>query len=192
MANRLRERRTERPVTAVRGLRVGIAGCGPCGLAAALLLARSGHQVTLFERFAEPQPIGSGLMIQPTGLAVLAQLGLAERVLAEGARIERLFGTAGGRVVLDVSYAALRRPNRFGIGIHRASLFAALHDAVCAEGIEVRTGMTVRASSLDGRRRRLAFADGTHSEPFDLVVDALGTRTPLGESAGHELAYGAL
>ena len=176
----------------MRGLRIAIAGCGPCGLAAALLLARSGHHITLFERFAAPQPIGSGLMIQPTGLAVLAQLGLAERVLAEGARIERLFGTAGGRVVLDVSYAALRRSNRFGIGIHRSSLFAALHDAVRAAGIEVRTDMTVRASSLEGRQRRLGFSDGTHSEPFDLVVDALGTRTPLGSSSGKELAYGAL
>ena len=176
----------------MKGLRIGVAGCGPCGLAAALLLVRSGHQVTLFERFAAPQPIGSGLMIQPTGLAVLAQLGLAERVLVEGARIERLFGTAGERVVLDVSYAALRRPNRFGIGIHRASLFAALHDAVRAAGIELRTGLTVSASSLDRQQRRLVFTDGTRSEPFDLVVDALGTRTPLGSSTGRDLEYGAL
>ena len=120
---------------------IAIAGCGPCGLAAALLLARQGERVTLFERFAAPQPIGSGLMIQPTGLAVLERLGLAGRIAAEGARIDRLHGLAGKRVALGGGYAALKSGGRLhGIGIHRASLFAALYDAVLASGIVVRTG----------------------------------------------------
>lgn len=176
----------------MRGARVAIAGCGPCGLAAALLLAERGHHVTLFERFEEPKPIGSGLMIQPTGLAVLRRLGLAERIRAEGARIDRLFGSAGSRIVLDVHYRALGGAARFGIGVHRSSLFDALHDAVGAAGIEVRTGLTIRDTAREGDRRRLVFADGLRSEPFDLVVDALGTRTPLGPQCGRDLSYGAL
>lgn len=171
---------------------IAIAGCGVCGLAAALLLARAGERVVLFERFKVPRPLGSGLMIQPTGLAVLARLGLADRVQREGARVDRLFGKAGGRVVLDVSYAAMARRDRFGIGIHRASLFAALHDAVVAQGIEVRTDHTVVGSRLDSGGRVLLFEDGRTSEPFDLVVDGLGTRSALGPPAGYELTYGAL
>ena len=66
---------------------IAIAGCGPAGLAAALLLHRQGHRVTLFERFDQPRPIGSGLMIQPSGLAVLDALGLAPDILAHGAPI---------------------------------------------------------------------------------------------------------
>lgn len=176
----------------MKGLGIAIAGCGPCGLANALLLHRSGHHVTLFERFDAPQPIGSGLMIQPTGLAVLAQLGLAERVLQEGSRIDRLFGIAGSRIVLDVTYRALRGADRFGIGVHRARLFDALHDEVRVEGIEVRTGLTVTGSVLDDRRRRLLFDGAAPSEPFDLVVDTLGARTPLAPATGKDLAYGAL
>jgi len=172
---------------------IAIAGCGPCGLAAALLLARQGERVTLFERFAEPQPIGSGLMIQPTGLAVLDRLGLAERIMAQGARIERLHGMAGGRVVLDVGYAALKGKGALhGIGIHRASLFAALHDAVLAQGIEVCTGRTVTGSQRIAAGRSLTFVDHPPSEPFDLVIDALGTRSTLAPACGRELAYGAL
>lgn len=127
----------------MRGLNIAIAGCGPCGLAAALLLHRTGHQVTLFERFDTPRPIGSGLMIQPTGMAVLDQLGLLDDVLRRGSRIDRLFGKAGDRVVLDVHYAALRHRAMFGIGIHRASLFAILHEAVLRAGITVHTGRTL-------------------------------------------------
>jgi 2-polyprenyl-6-methoxyphenol hydroxylase-like FAD-dependent oxidoreductase len=176
----------------MRGLNIAIAGCGPCGLAAALLLHRAGHHVTLFERFETPRPIGSGLMIQPTGMAVLDRLGLLDAVLARGARVDRLFGMAGKRVVLDVHYTALRRPGTFGIGIHRASLFAVLHEAVLRSGIPLHAGRTLAASTLLGNKRALHFADGQTSGPYDLVVDALGTRTPLAPPTGRELAYGAL
>lgn len=171
---------------------VAVAGCGPCGLATALLLARQGHGVTLFERFATPRPIGSGLMIQPTGFAVLQRIGLADRILREGARIDRLFGKAGSRVVLDVHYRALRQPGLFGIGVHRASLFDALYEAVGTAQIPLRTGLTIIGSELHRRGRCLQFADGSTSEPFELIVDALGTRTVLAPPCGRDLSYGAL
>lgn len=174
---------------------IAVAGCGPAGLAAALMLARDGHRVTLFERFEAPRPIGSGLMLQPTGLAVLRALGLDEAILAAGSRIDRLIGTArpSGRTVLDVRYAALGRRAGFGLGIHRASLFRVLHEAVTAAGIPVETGRTIRGSRLaSGDRRSLAFADGRQAGPFDLVVDALGAATPLAPKTGRDLAYGAL
>lgn len=174
------------------GLEIAVAGCGPCGLAAALLLHRLGHHVTLFERFETPQPIGSGLMLQPTGMAVLGKLGLLDAALARGARVDRLFGMAGKRVVLDVHYAALGRPGVFGIGIHRASLFAILHEAVLQLGIPIHSGRALAGSVRVGEKRALRFADGETSVPFDLVVDALGTRTPLAPPTGRALRYGAL
>lgn len=177
----------------MKPLDIAVAGCGPGGLAAALLLHRDGHRVTLFDRFQTPRPLGSGLMIQPTGLAVLDRLGLSDRLLTHGARIERLFGQAHGRTVLDVHYAALRRAGAFGIGTHRASLFAILHDACRAEGIEIATGRTITGSDLADRgTRRLIFADASTSAPFSLIVDMLGCRSPLAPACGRELAYGAL
>ncbi len=73
-------------------LHIAIAGCGPAGLATALLLHRDGHHVTLFERFDTPRAVGSGLMIQPTGFAVLRELGLADALLdcPEGALSDHL------------------------------------------------------------------------------------------------------
>ena len=55
-------------------------------MAAALLLGRQGNRVTVFERFLAPRPVGSGLMLQPTGLAVLRALGREEEVRAAGAQ----------------------------------------------------------------------------------------------------------
>lgn len=176
-------------------LTIAIAGCGPAGLAAALLLRRDGHHVTLFDRFDAPRPVGSGLMIQPTGFAVLRELGLDGALLTHGARIDRLHGEAGstGRVVLNVRYAALGKRAGFGIGIHRAALFALLHDAVAAEAIAIETGCAVIGSELSAADRRTLLLDGGRRiGPFDLIVDALGTRTPLAPPCGRTLAYGAL
>ncbi len=176
-------------------IHIAIAGCGPAGLAAALLLHRDGHHVTLFERFDTPRPVGSGLMIQPTGFAVLCELDLADALLDHGARVDRLRGEAAdsGRAVLDVHYAALGRRGGFGVGVHRATLFALLHDAVVAEGIVIERGRAVTGSErLSNDRRRLLLEDCSSVGPFDLIVDALGTRTPLAPPCGRALAYGAL
>ncbi|TCR59332.1 DCC1-like thiol-disulfide oxidoreductase family protein [Bosea sp. BK604] len=173
---------------------IAIAGCGPAGLAAALLLHRDGHRVTIYERFETPQPVGSGLMIQPTGLAVLHELGLDAEILAAGARIDRLFGCSvpSERIVLDVRYAALGNGAGHGIGIHRAALFGALYNAASAARIPILTGRGVTSAELapDGRRV-LSFADGGQAGPFDLVVDALGTSSPLAAPTGRALSYGA-
>jgi 2-polyprenyl-6-methoxyphenol hydroxylase-like FAD-dependent oxidoreductase len=174
---------------------IAVAGCGPAGLATALLLHRDGHRVTLFERFDAPRPVGSGLMIQPTGYAVLHQLGLAGALLDHGARVDRLHGKVGNsrRVVLDVRYSALGKGGSFGVGVHRATLFALLHKAVAAEAIAIETGCAVAGSApLSDGRRRLLLDGGRSIGPFDLIVDALGTRTPLAPDCGRELAYGAL
>jgi 2-polyprenyl-6-methoxyphenol hydroxylase-like FAD-dependent oxidoreductase len=134
-------------------------------------------------------------MIQPTGFAVLRELGLADALLDHGARVNRLRGEAGstGRAVLDVQYAALGHDAGFGVGVHRATLFALLHGAVIAEGIVIQRGRAVIGSDrVSDERRRLLLDDGSSVGPFDLIVDALGTRTPLAPPCGRAMAYGAL
>jgi 2-polyprenyl-6-methoxyphenol hydroxylase-like FAD-dependent oxidoreductase len=179
-------------------LSIGIAGCGIAGMAAALFLSRSGHRVTLYERFETPRPLGSGLLLQPLGLAVLDRLGLGPRIQAMGASIDRFLGLThpGGRRILDVGYGEIG-PRLSGLGIHRASLFDALHDSLGAEGIAVITATSVAGiDPATDRRPRLVDTAGGHHGPFDLVVDASGARSPLrplaGGRAGQPFRFGAL
>jgi salicylate hydroxylase len=182
-----------------RSLTIAIIGCGTAGLAAALLLERTGHAITLVERFGEPRPIGSGLILQPSGLAVLDELGLAALLVAAGSRIDRLFGlnAVSGSVVLDVRYAALSR-ERFGVGIHRAALFETLFAAAQKRRVAIETGVEVAdIDPVSGDKISLVTANGQRIGPFDLVVDASGTRSPLlghalGPAARVPLSYGAL
>jgi len=177
----------------MRQMKIAIAGCGIAGLASALLLERQGHLVTLYERFDEPQPVGSGLMVQPTGMAVLDALGLAEQIVARGAPVDGLLGlNTEGEAVLEAAYADLPFAHAFGLGIHRASLFGTLFEAVQARGIALETGREVTGTQLLESGRSLAFADGTQSSPHDLVLDAQGVRSTLVPQADATLPFGAL
>ena len=181
-------------------LDIVVCGCGPGGMAAALLLNRAGHRVRILEQFETPRPIGSGLMLQPTGMAVLEDLGLAERMRGLGRRIDRLFGRVVpyDRIVLDVRYAALGSGDVRGLAVHRGALFNVLHDAVQAAGISVLTGRAV--TSIDHAASGhpiLTLGDGERLDPVDLVVDALGARSPIAAAVDPRarrkpLPYGAL
>lgn len=147
-------------------------------MAAARALARKGHAVTLLEAFQQPRPLGSGLLLQPSGLAALRQLGLAEQVVARGARVERLDGRdLRGRLIMDMRYADWR-PGAFGIGVHRATLFDILHDGLEAAGVALRTGVEV-ASVEHAAAPVLVDAAGARHGPFDLVVVADGSASRL-------------
>jgi 2-polyprenyl-6-methoxyphenol hydroxylase-like FAD-dependent oxidoreductase len=169
----------------VSALHIAVVGGGTAGCAAALALHRAGHAVRLLERVADPGPVGAGILLQPTGLAVLRELGLADEVAAQAARVDRLHGaTASGRTVMDLHYDAWR-PGAYGHGVHRGILFSALWNALTHEGVPVSTGVDVtgiEAAAPDGRRLQTA-GHGTLG-PFDLVVCADGARSALRAAPG--------
>ncbi|MGR3641134.1 FAD-dependent oxidoreductase [Alterinioella nitratireducens] len=168
-------------------LQIGIAGAGIGGLSAAALLAADGHRVTLFDQFARPAPVGSGLVVQPVGMAVLDAMGAGRMTRDLGQRLDRMAGdeATSGRRVLDVRYG--RTPERQGLGIHRAALFHAIHRAAIRAGVEITPEH--RATGRDGRYLHF----GARREgPFDLIVDACGAGSPLSPLTARALPYGAV
>ena len=126
-------------------MRVGVVGCGTGGPAAAVLLARLGHDVEVLEQEPDPGPAGAGLLLQPTGMAVLERLGVLDQVRAGADPVRRVHGeTAAGRTIMDLRYADLR-PDLHALGVHRGVLFGALHEALAAAGVPVRAGVRVVA-----------------------------------------------
>lgn len=177
-------------------MQIAIVGAGIGGLTTAALLARMGHKISIYEKFDTPRPLGAGLLLQPTGLTVLASLGLEAQAIAAGSRINRLYGRCAGKqhTTLDVRYADLD-PELFGIGIHRASLFALLYQAAVQAGCTIITDTEITA--VENGVHLCDQHDQSHG-PFDLIIDSSGMRSRLrGQypqivARDHEYKYGAL
>lgn len=166
----------------MKTLDVAVVGTGTVGSASALFLARQGHRVTVYERVPEPSTLGAGIMLQPTGMAVLRTLGLEQEVVPRGDVIDKLtVQTASRRKVMELEYGQLQ-PGLFGVGLHRGVLFDVLYRAACKEhGVTVCNGVDVEDLHV--------FRDGTHAivergtrkklGKHDLVVVANGARSSL-------------
>lgn len=164
--------------------RIAIVGSGTAGPAAGIFLARRGHEVTLFERAEEELAVGAGFLLQPTGLAVLKELGLADEVLAVTQKIGGLYcETQRGKVLLDLEYGELKS-GLFGLGTHRSSLLAILLKAFREAGGEMRWGAGMTGMSLAGEERFLETGEGVKEGPFDLVLLCDGARSQMREQAG--------
>jgi 2-polyprenyl-6-methoxyphenol hydroxylase-like FAD-dependent oxidoreductase len=154
---------------------IAVVGCGVAGQAVATLLADAGHAVTVFERFAEPRPVGAGLLLQPTGLAVLRALGLADQAMAAGVPIKGLEArTYRGRQILALAYGDLH-PAAHGLGIQRSALFEMLHSRLLQSPARLVTGTEV--ANID--RAEIVDETGQRHGPFTLIVVADGAHSAL-------------
>ena len=158
---------------------IAIVGCGVAGQAAATFLSEAGHRVTVFERFAEPRPLGAGLLLQPTGLAVLRALGLEEEAIARGGKVLGLEAkTRGGRAVLDLAYADLH-PQAHGLGIRRAVLFDLLHRRLKRSPATLVTGSEIIDVVREHGRAVVIDRALQRHGPFDLAVIADGAHSAI-------------
>jgi 2-polyprenyl-6-methoxyphenol hydroxylase-like FAD-dependent oxidoreductase len=176
--------------------RVGVIGFGVAGATASYLLARAGHAVDLYERAPRVGPIGAGILLMPSGQAVLQSLGLLDKVTARGEPIEELHAVThrGGTLVrLPFGEAA---PGSRAYGLHRGDLFEVLHEAVVGQGVRIHLGREMQSYRRHGGVF-LRDAGGEEYGPYDFLVAADGSRSRMRAASGltrwsHEYAFGAL
>ncbi len=161
---------------------IAIIGCGPAGLGAGLYLSRRGYEVVIYEEFEEPRPVGSGLMLQPTGLSVLHELGLLENILVRGQRLDRILGCDAhtGKRVLDVHYNNLDG-RRFGLGTHRHGLFDVLYKAAKAQNIRFEFGHKIEKLTIGDAGTCPVTDDGRILPGHPLVVVANGSGSRIAQ-----------
>lgn len=160
-----------------------IIGAGTAGLASAILLAREGHHVTLFEQVETLSPVGAGLLLQPAGLAVFEHLGVLEHALQLGARVTGLEGQLADKRLLVNSHYHQAGNNLYGLGIHRATLCHVLTQKLAEYSSHVTWRMSHSIESIQESADAVRLF-GTHQqqkfdEDFDAVLIANGARSQL-------------
>ena len=149
-------------------MRVAVAGGGLVGLTAGAVLARDGHDVTVFESASEIRAAGAGIGLWANALAVLDDLGVGQDVRDLGSVIQTWFyGPTGEK---------LRAPGfseddlTFTL-VPRAPLNTLLADVIGAGGIRVDARVVGYEENADGVDVHLSSGE---SVPTDLLLGADG------------------
>jgi flavin-dependent dehydrogenase len=155
-----------------------IIGGGLAGATAAFHLARSGLEVLVVESGTYPRHKLCGEFLSVEVHDLLAEMGLADRVLQQGARqIRRLRMTTTGTHVFEADLPGT------GIGVSRYLLDPILLEAARLRGAEVRTGTEVR--SVSGSLDRGFSAETTSGEfRARVVIGAFGRASKLSRQPG--------
>lgn len=113
---------------------VVVVGAGIGGLTTALVLARDGWTVDIYEQAHKLEPVGAGLQLAPNASRIVESLGLMPKLKDTAVETERLVVRNGrnGKTVGGLEHGANAR-KRWGapfLVIHRGDLQMALLDAV--------------------------------------------------------------
>ena len=154
-----------------------IIGAGPAGLAAAIALQAVGFEAHVYERRADLRTTGTGLTLWPNGLAALATFRadkpVRDKALAAPGTSMR---ADSGRVLYELSGAAMDTIGGRGVAIHRAELLEALAGQLGQDVL--RLGIRCTGVRSEPERAVATFDDGTEAVA-DLVVGADGIRSSV-------------
>ncbi len=153
-----------------------IAGAGIAGLASAIWLTRQGHQVSVYEQVLDPTPVGAGLLLQPSGQAMLHKMGLLEAVREKAAVVHSLEGYTGHWKTLDLHYQ-FGQVDWHGLGIHRANLHQILWQCAQSVGVAIHLGNGIKEFSQTSHGVKIEHQQGTVQA--DGLIIANGTRSSL-------------
>ena len=162
--------------------KVLVAGGGIGGLAAALCLAKHGHEVTVFEQAREFGEVGAGIQLSPNCTRVLHDLGLEGSLGAAAFRPEAIqFRNWRNGRIIGQSALGDDAVRRFGFPyyhMHRADLLRVLVDAALASpNINLRCNAEVRGFDQAATRVRLRAVSG--DDDGDVLVGADGIHSAV-------------
>ena len=170
-------------------LDVAIAGAGPAGAVAALVLARAGATVQLVDRAAFPRDKLCGDTLNPGAVRLLRRLGLADRARAHSRPIDGMIVTGLYGITITGRYAQdATAPEAWALS--RRDLDAALVDAAVDAGVQFDPQVTVRGpivtDDAHSTRVRGLMVAGRHGKslcvPATVTIAADGRRSALAVS----------
>ena len=166
-----------------------IIGCGIAGPAVALLCQRAGIAATIYEAREAPDDYsGLFLNVASNGLHVLATLGLAGEISAEGFACPRMqLWNGGGKLLGEMRNGAAPGQGAASVVMKRAALQRILREAALRAGIPIMFGKQLSAIDTAEPGRVVArFEDGS-TAAGDLLIGCDGihsrTRQLLGQGA---------
>jgi salicylate hydroxylase len=160
-------------------LKIGIAGGGVGGMAAAIALRQAGHDAEVYEQAADYRRVGADINLTPNAVRALDGLGVVSGLEQSAARpthrISRMWDTGEETSRLEMAEEAKRKYGAPQLTIHRADLLDALRRQLPEETILL--GHRVETIDVSGVKPKLRFANGASRE-VDALIGADGIHSP--------------
>ncbi len=158
-----------------------IVGGGIGGLTAAIILAKLGHQIELFEQAEKFENIGAGLQLSANAMQVMDRIGLRKEIELRGFKPEfaALKHYKTGKPYLKVSLGK-SHINKYGqpyIHIHRADLIDILVDAAKDNGVRLNLNCAIDSLRLKDNGVEITISDKLIEG--DLAIGADGVHSTL-------------
>jgi flavin-dependent dehydrogenase len=163
-----------------------VAGAGPAGAAAAIVLARAGMRVLLVDRARFPRPKLCGDTLNPGALAIASSLGVGSALDAHGLPLEGMKVIGASGLTVSATYDGVR-----ALASTRERLDVGLVEAAARAGAQVEEDVRVIGPLLDEatgqvvvRGAVLERRSGPLRVPAAWTVGADGRRSALAIALG--------
>lgn len=170
-----------------------IAGAGPTGLAAALLLHERGVSARVFDVRTEPAGRSKALVVNPRTLRILEGTGVAARIRDTGREVRLMTLRRAGRTLAEIEVAGVD-PGRPMTVIPQADTERLLAEALAERGTVVERGVRLVYASQDaaGVDTRLERDGRTEPVRAPLLFAAEGARSATRDALGIKVAGSTL
>ena len=172
-----------------RRRRILVNGGGIAGAAFALGMAREGHSVDVVERHPDARWRNGADILKPSGLAVLADLGLTDALFEAGAiRRETVDFHFDRQLVFRLDYREQQAGFAFFANMPREHLLRLLLAQLAGhEAVTIHNGRNITHFARHGDRFVGATLDNGESLPIDLVAGADGAASRVRQAMGVEM-----
>ncbi len=142
-----------------------VVGAGPSGLLLASELSRRGVRTRIIDKLLVPSDKSRALVVQARTTEIFEQMGLAERLIAAGSRIERAKFFIDGREAVELHFADIRiegAPYPFLLNVAQDDTERVLSEHLTSLGGTIERGVELTSvqQSDPGVRSELRHADG--------------------------------
>jgi 2-polyprenyl-6-methoxyphenol hydroxylase-like FAD-dependent oxidoreductase len=160
-----------------------VVGAGPAGLTLAVSLAQAGRDVTIVDAHPAAEHTSRAAVVHARTLEVLAPLGVAEPLIAQGDRVSSFAVRDRDRRLIPVSFDGLPTRYPYTLMVSQAVTEATLADRLGALGGKVLRPLTLTGLTQDGDAVTATFNDGRQLRA-SYVVGADGMASTVRELVG--------
>jgi 2-polyprenyl-6-methoxyphenol hydroxylase-like FAD-dependent oxidoreductase len=127
-----------------------VVGAGPVGLISALFLHHDGVGVEIVDMHQRTTQHSYALALHPRTLDVLAEAGVAGRLIAAGRKLTKIAYYEGFERRAEIDYSSLRCDHPYLLVVRQSTLERALQEALGHKDIKVRWNHRLQSLTTDG------------------------------------------